>query len=352
MKYLLPVYIAFLLSPPLTGYGQNREKVKPLFGSDDILELKITMNVEEVIHDLDERLYHDATLYYSQPNGATQRLDIKVKVRGNTRANLRVCKFPPLKINLKKKSTKNTLFNGQNKFKLVTHCKDKPINEEYILREYYVYKIYQLISPSSLKVRLSKVVYDDTAGEYDDSPHYGFIIEDIDDLAKRNNMVEFTDSIRNQEVCQRTSLDRLMLFEYMIGNLDFSIPHRHNFKLIAPTKNSPQPIAVPYDFDYSGMVNTSYAKVPEGIDIPNVRTRMFRGLCRLSGEYEAVIAYFQSIKSAIYALYQDSPYLSKKSKQYSTDYLDSFYKIMDNPKQVNENIIRACRANHQHLYEY
>jgi hypothetical protein len=271
-------------------------------------------------------------------------------VRGNSRTNTTVCRFPPLKLNFKKKAVANTIFDGQNKLKLVTHCNTKAVNEQYILREYYVYKLQELITPYCFKVRLCKISYEDLAGKYDPTPRYGFLIEDIDDLAARNGMIEYNDSIRNQEVCNRVELDRLMFFQYLTGNLDWSIPNRHNFKIIA-NPDKPVPIAVPYDYDYTGIVNTSYAKVPEGINVPNVRTRVFRGLCRMEGGYNEVLSFYQELKPEIYALYQDSEFLSEKSKTQTIKFLDSFYKVLGNPKLFDANIVKACRAKHQHLFE-
>ena len=198
---------------------------------------------------------------------------------------------------------------------------------------------------------MCKITYDDKEGKFDPTPHYGFLIEDIDDLAKRNGMKEYNDSIPNQEVCNRVELDRLMLFQYMIGNLDWSIPYRHNFKLIA-NKDKALPIAIPYDFDFTGMVNTSYAQPPADIDVPTVRTRVFRGLCRMEEGYDATRDYFQEIKPEVYAIYQDSEYLSDKSMTYAIKYLDNFYKVLDNPKLFDQKIFRGCRAMHKHLYEY
>lgn len=348
-KYVLFVYLIVSLSKVLVA--QELKEAKPIFLTEDILELKISMNVGEVTKDLEVRDYHEANMTYTELDGSTKSLALRVKVRGKTRANPKVCKFPPLRLNFKKKQVVNTLFKGQNKLKLVTHCNTREINEEYILREYYTYKIYQLVTPNSFNVRLCRITYVDLAGEFEATPHYGFIIEDIDDLAKRNDMKEFKDSIRNQEVCGRLELDRLMMFEYLIGNLDWSIPNRHNFKLII-NKEKKVPIAVPYDFDYSGMVNTSYAKVPPAIDVPNVRTRVFRGLCRMTGSYDAVLNYYQELRPGLYALYEEAEHLSDKSKSYSIKYIDDFYKVLDNPKQFQQKVVKACRADHKHIYQY
>ena len=46
---------------------------------------------------------------------------IKMRLRGNSRR--RVCDFPPLRINFKVDDTAQSIFEGQDKLKLVTHCR-------------------------------------------------------------------------------------------------------------------------------------------------------------------------------------------------------------------------------------
>ena len=348
MKHYKILVLLILITSGLV-FGQDATKVNPLFSSDDILEIRLVMDVEKVIKDIEVRDEHEAKFTYKEADGSEKSFDIKVVVRGKTRTNIKVCKFPPLKLNFKKKQVKNSLFAGQNKLKLVTHCNTKDINEEYIIREYYVYKLHQLVTPFSFRVRLCKVIYEDTAGDFDPIAHYGILIEDIDDLAARNDMVEFERKIPNQEVCERLELDRTMLFQYLVGNLDFSVPKRHNFKLVADSVK-PQPVAVPYDFDYTGLVNTSYAKPPPDLEVASVRVRVFRGLCRQAGGYDDAINHFKMLKPEIYDLYKNSPYLSEKSIAQASKFIDGFYKVIDNPKSVNQKIVKACRANHKHMY--
>ena len=281
---------------------------QPLFDDDELLNLKIKLNVKETISDREIRDEHEAVLYYNDSDS----LSVKLSVRGNTRANPRLCYFPPLKVNFKKKEVKGTIFAGQNKLKLVTHCNDRKINEEYILREYMVYKLYQMLTPYSFKVRLCRISYIDTNEKLDPKEHYGFLIEDIDDVAGRNDMERYEGNLLNQDAFYREELDKLIMFQFMIGNLDWSVPKQHNFKLIYGDQLS-APVAVPYDFDFSGIVNTTYAKPPPEINVSSVRERDFRGFCRNPGTYEAVAREFIDLKPEFYKLYTSSEYLSEKS---------------------------------------
>jgi hypothetical protein len=338
--------LRFILLVLILSFASGKVKAQLLFESDDLLHLKIKMDVKTMIGDREVRDEHEAILYYNDGDS----LNIKLSVRGKTRANPKICSFPPIKVNFKKKQVKGTLFDGQNKLKLVTHCNDRTINEEYILREYMVYKLHQLTTPYSFKVRLCRITYIDTNGKFEDKEHYGFLIEDIDDLAARFDMEEFDRILLNQDAFYRSELDKLVLFQYMIGNLDWSVPRQHNFKLIYGNEIQ-APVAIPYDFDYCGMVYTNYAKPPPDINVSSVRMRNFRGFCRAPGTYEAVAREFIELKPAFYELYTSSEYLSEKSIDLSVKYLDSFFEILADEKEFNKKIVTACRFKHDHLFE-
>lgn len=328
----------------------NGQELKTLFQSDSVLSITIKLSLEEVLN-LNERIYHEAKLSYKKNDGSKSKHKIKVKIRGNNRAKVSTCQFPPLKINFKKNKLENSIFQGQNKIKLVTHCNKNKNSEQLILKEYLVYKMYQAISSYSFNVRLCEITYIDTSNDKVSSVHYGFFIEDIDDVASRNGMYEYEDSIANQEVCRRVDLDKFTVFQYMIGNLDWSIPNRHNVKLINDSENN-LPIAVPYDFDFAGFVGAPYAKPPEEFDVANVKTRFFMGLCRFQGGYDASLEYYKSQKQVILSVLQSSEYLSERNQKSALKYLDSFFDMLDKPRQVNQKIIKGCRANHKHLYRY
>jgi tellurite resistance protein len=59
-----------------------------------------------------------------------------------------------------------------------------------------------------------------------------FIESYVDDVAKRNDLKIFEQKIRNQESLNKTNLDNLVFFQYLIGNLDWSVPNRHNMKIV------------------------------------------------------------------------------------------------------------------------
>ncbi len=159
MKQLAKIILLFLILFSIEqSYGQE---TKILFQSDSILKLTIKLHLNELIHDLEIRDEYEAILSYTEVNNVESIHDIKLKVRGKSRSETDICKFPPLEINFKKNKTKNTLFEGQNKLKLVTHCNYGTEFRRYVVEEYLIYKMYQFVSPYSFRVRLCEITYVD-----------------------------------------------------------------------------------------------------------------------------------------------------------------------------------------------
>jgi len=346
MKILLKkTAILFLLITVNSAFSQ---KAKELFQSEELLKITLKFDIRKVTSDIKIRKEREADLSYLQADGSKITHKIKMNVRGNSRTNKDVCSFPPLKLNLKKKEVKNTLFNKQNKLKLVTHCNNSKRSEGNVKTEYLIYQLYQIINTTSIKARLCEVTYVDTRNNRKTFTKIGILLEDIDDVAKRNDVKVFENKIRNQESLEKTNLDKLIFFQYMIGNLDWSVPNRHNMKIIK-AKSKGLPIAVPYDFDYSGFVNASYSVPPVGFNISSTRTRVFRGICRVNN-YGPTIQFYQNKKSELYKKINEATFLDDKKRASLLKYMDDFYEVLDSPKLLTKKIIKACRAKHKHRY--
>ncbi len=321
-----------------------------LFQSDEVLQMTLAFDQKEVYNDLDERNWHEAKISWSAEDGSHSELDIRVQVRGKTRAKKAVCRIPPLFLSFKGAETEGTPFHKQKKVKLVTHCKNSKSYKDYVKKEYLTYKLYNQVSPYSFEVRLCEINYVDTQSPDDSSSHFGFLIESIKHLAKRNDMKEYEGLVRNQESLDKDNIDKLVLYQYMIGNLDWSVPKRHNIKVMIGDGGS-LPVAVPYDFDYSGLVDIPYAIPPAGIDIPDVTTRVFRGLCREQG-YAKQIQFYKALQPKIMDEVNGASYLDEKERSSILDYIIEFYADLNNPATVQTKIDQACRDKHKHRYEY
>jgi hypothetical protein len=200
--------------------------------------------------------------------------EIRIGIRGHTRRKL--CYIPPLRLNFH--NTTSPKLYSLNSLKLVGACKGGDYYRQLLLKEYLIYKMYNLLTEKSFRVRLLNITYEDNKGKKKTSAQYGFFVEGIDEMAKRNRCKEWENIKINNESPDREQMTMLAIFQYMIGNTDWSVRAYHNIKLIVSRKDSiAKPYAVPYDFDYSGMVNAYYAVPQPQLGIETVVQRVYRG---------------------------------------------------------------------------
>ncbi len=325
-----------LIVSSLQGFAQKdttKLHLGPLFKKDSMLQLTMVTNLKTLMKDRGEKpITHWAMLQYEGKKKPVS-LKIKIKVRGNFRKSPVNCVFPPILLDIPSKKDKNTIFERQNRLKLVTHCQ----NEEYIFQEYLVYKAYNLLTDYSFKARLAKVTYKDSSGKREPQTRYAFILEDERYLAKRNRVENFNlKNIRMQKI-DSVSMATVAVFEYLIGNTDWSVPFLHNIKLLGQKNGNL--LAVPYDFDHSGIVEAKYANPPEILELSSVRERLYRGITYTPAVFKLVFDKFRSIKPQLYALYQDNPNLNTGYIKRTIKYLDEFYETIDNPKSLQKIFI-------------
>ena len=332
--------LGFSTDAAATSLGQEPEET--LFDAEDLLELTMEADLKPVLKDTgDERPDRPARLWYLDQQGDTVSFDIGVKTRGYYRRIFLNCNVPPLRLNFKKKAVKNTVFAGQDKLKLVTHCRDKAkAYQQFTLQEYLIYKVYNLITENSFRVRLVRMTYVDTEGKRKLVTKYGFLIEDEDRLAERLGGRILKTGVIHQEVTHKEMATLLAVFQYMMGNTDWSVPGHHNIKFVFVDPKLP-PLSVPYDFDFAGLVNAPYAKPDHRLQINSVRERLYRGYCRTEEEFQAAFAPFNEQQEAIYALFRDFEYLDEKVKDRSLHYLDDFYETINKPRSVKREFLAA-----------
>lgn len=305
---------------------KGTKKPRPLFAADSVKTFTLTADWRPLLKDRTETApARPATLTFLDNQRQPVKLPLTLKVRGNFRRNRTNCTFPPLLIDFPKKATRKTLFAHQNKLKLVTHCQV----DEWVVREFMVYKLYNLITDLSFQAQLARVTYADSTGKRPDETHWAFLLEDDDDLAKRSRMtispikrttMVYTDSLQMATVA---------IFEYMIGNTDWSVPYLHNIRLI--DNGRPYTLPVPYDFDHAGIVDVSYARPPEQLGLKSVRERVYRGLVYPMPVFQRVFELFNRMRPQVYALYQNENRLDKSYVKRTLKYLDEFYAIISKP---------------------
>lgn len=217
--------------------------------------------------------------------------------------------------------------NTHNNLKLVVHCVDNEAGDEYVLREYLAYKLYQIISPKeSYRVQLLRVKYKDVKKKQQSFTHYGILLEDEDELAERLGSKVCEDCYNTPtEKFQPDNLNTNDLFEYMIGNTDWSTMLSRNVKLFQREQDG-KFLVVPYDFDFSGFVSAAYSSVDTAaMKIKNVRERVFLGYAKEANELKSTLEQFQAKEKELKEAVRKFKYITPESRVYLLDYLDSFF---------------------------
>jgi hypothetical protein len=230
------------------------------------------------------------------------------------------------------------------RLKLVWPCGNTDYDEQLILKEYLVYKIYNLLTEKSFRVRLIKISYHDIKEKIKPRNQFAFFIEDVDDMAKRNNCVEVQPPRPHTEATNRQQTTMVALFQYMIGNTDWAVPLYRNIKLIRSKKDSLSlPFAVPYDFDYCGLVNARYAIPTPELPITSVRERLYRGFPRRMEELQAILQIFRLQRLAIDSLIMNFEPLEMNHKKEMTKYLHEFFRATEKERDINDIFIKQAR---------
>jgi len=282
-----------------------------------------------------------ASLQITLKDGTRINDSITIETRGHFRKGY--CSLPPLKINFKYK--KNSYTSPLKDLKLVNRCRGVETGDQYLLKEYLIYKIYNLITDMSFRVRLLHLNFIDNHHKKKPLEEYAFLMENIKWVAKRNDCKERKDDKMDPRKTNRLQMATVAIFEYMIGNTDWAVASGHNTKLIVPKiDSSKSPYVVPYDFDYSGLVGTDYAIPDPKLNISSVYERLYRGFPKTIEEINTVVDKFKSRKDSIYNLINHFDLLSPRSKKEMTAYLDDFFSLLNQPEKVKSTFIYNART--------
>lgn len=335
-----PVRTQGVLIEPPSAEDSVASLNAPLFQSFAPLRLTLVTEISGLKRDRDQDApEHSGQLIVWADDGTADTLPLAVRTRGNYRLQRRTCEFPPLRLNLKKKATTGSVFDGQDKLKLTTHCRDKDQFEQYILQEYLIYRLYNLFTPKSKRVRLATVTYVDTE-RADSVTRYGFLIENDDQMAVRNGMVVLDMPGIHQETTDHNAITLLSLFQYFIGNTDWSVSALHNINIIADERQIP--FAVPFDFDWSGVIDAPYAGPDTSLRTRSVRDRVLISGCRTLEELAPHFARFNALRDSMYALIRTQVGLEPKTVKETIDYLDEFFRIINDPRRAQRELVRRC----------
>lgn len=340
----------FLFCPqPATAQdsaGDNEDN--PLFGSHDLLTVRIEAPLRTLTRKRPDEEYLDGKFSYALADGTEQSLDLKIRTRGKYRRQKKTCSLPPIRLNFRKGQVAGTEFAGQDKLKLVTHCKSGSSSyEQMVLKEYLAYRILQELTDKSFGARLMQITYVDTEGKEKTDTRYGFVIEDDDDIAARLGMELLEIPKTSYSAFEPRHTNLLNLFAYLIGNTDFSMIRGpanddccHNNVLYRDTAGMIWPI--PYDFDFSGLVNAPYAEPNPQFDIRSVRTRVYRGRCDNNDYVYENVPIIAEKESAIRSLVDSIPGLEPRYQKDAGNYLEQFFEIIKDSQRVEKTIINRC----------
>jgi hypothetical protein len=335
------IILLFALTTPLAA----SDSPDPLFQENETLEVTITAPLTTLIRKRPKEDYLPGLFSLTGAGGTSVDFDVEIRTRGHFRHN--TCDFPPLSLNFKKSQTNETLFDKQDKLKLVVHCDDPARYEQAVLREYLAYRLLNALTDLSFRVRLLRVTYVDNEGRRDEQVRYAFLIEHKNRLASRLDRKDLKIERTSIGAIQPDLLNLTSMFEFMIGNVDFSpvagAPNNeccHNYVLFG---NDVDPIiAIPYDFDQSGFVDAPYAVPSEQLRQRTVRQRIYRGRCVNNGYVGESVARFGDGRDAIYTLVAGQEGLDSRVRKSIVRFIDDFYKIIDDSRQVERKIIDKC----------
>lgn len=315
----------------------------PLFASDEVLELTLVADFEQLDDDrAEENPERPARLQLTGADGAVIELPLDVRTRGGFRLRPSTCDFPNLRLDFDARpQAANTVFAGQNDIKLVAHCRDSDEYEQNTLEEYLAYRLYNLLTEESLRVRLARMTYRDVNDRGDPVTRYGFLIEDVDMLAARLGGLHLEVSGADPRELDGPSSVRVELFEYMIGNTDFSIVNFHNAEVIRLPDGTYHP--VPYDFDFAGLVDAPYAMPSSILNTRSVRERVYRGFCRPAVDMDSLFESFLARRDAFARTIRAQPQLEPERAERAIRYLDEFFSTIESPRARRSLIERRCR---------
>ena len=311
------------------------------FQRESILKLTLKTNTKYLVTKKFKEEWQPIQVAFENKNGEATEWEGKVRTRGNIRKQ--VCFYPPLKLKFKKRwLVNNEMDSTFNDLKIVIGCKKGDFYGKLVLKEYLIYKLYEELTNISFRTQLAEIEFVDTNNKWKPFTTYAFIIENQDEMATRLNARCSKPKRLRSKYIYADQLDKFNLFQFMIGNTDWSAVTSHNVRLIK-CKDYPLPLPIAYDFDYSGLVNAPYAVHGKGIELDNITDRLFLGMCREEGVLEKQIPFFLEKKAAFLTIINDFPYLEKKDKAKMVDYLEEFYAILNHPKRFKREIVGWCR---------
>jgi len=313
-----------------------------IFEGDHPMKITLTLDIKRYQKEKYKGYYMPVHFTYEINDSVEVVKDMRMKARGNFRRSH--CNMAPFWLNIKESNIQNVQLQDVNRIKVVTNCNGSKAYDEYVLKEYLAYKIYNILTPVSFRVRLVEMRYVDTGRKNKVSEGWAFLIEPEELLADRVGATVIKRDNLSMSLMKPADMDLTAMFEYMIGNTDYSVRGRHNIKIMGmPGFGTEGYTPVPYDFDYSGIVNTYYAIPKDNLGIKDVTERYYLGPCSEEPVLSSAVEQINQHREDILQLVDDFEYLDQKKRKQVVNYLEEYFDLAENVDPVVYEAERTCR---------
>lgn len=327
-----------------TSIAQEAAKADPLFSRQEPLALALHASIKALKGDTNDSTYLNSMLYFGQGEGVSDSLGIRVRARGHARRE--VCFYPPIALRFSENESRGTPFEGQKEVKLVLPCQVGGEYEDYVIKELLAYKLFEQVSPYFYSTRLVQLEFYEVRGNRERRHElWAFLLEDHGAVARRLNGRRVRRNVP-PEMQDALAGVRDNLFQFMIGNTDFSMRMQHNQRLYYLDETF---VTLPYDFDMSGLVNAPYATVNniQNLDanIEQVTERLYKGYARDTILMQQVRGEFLAARPGMEKCLSDLQPYFKDHRQYAEarEYLASFFHILENDRLFERRILEHMR---------
>jgi hypothetical protein len=157
-------------------------------------------------------------------------------------------------------------------------------------------------------------------------------MEDEEEAAARlgGTLVEQYGLATEQLDVQQAAL--VTLFQYMIGNADWDFEMQRNIRFVQ-LPGSGKILPLPYDFDFSGLVNAPYASPASGSGLDNVRDRILMAKNLPADAMYKARKILIDQKADFYRLC-GSGFLSKNTSNQMIRYLNRFFNEIEKEEEL------------------
>ena len=346
-RHFLTIATLSLFLPMLAVGAEYGVGADPLFASHDILDITIEAPFKMLMKERPDEEELPGKLIVTANDGSLRELDVAIRTRGKYRRRPDVCQFAPLRLNLKKSQIDDTVFDKQDKLKLVTHCRNRSTRyQQTVVTEYLAYRVLNLMTDISFRARLLRVTYKYTDADTE-TVSYAMLLENKDRLAKRIDTPLLV--VKSASISQLNPdyLSIASLFQYLIANTDFS-PIRsiegedccHNHVLFG--NDGGAYYSVPYDFDHAGLVNAPHAVTNPRFRLSSPRQRLYRGRCANNAQLSDTLDLFRDRRDAITALITALPGLDQRTRKYALKFVGRFYETLNDERRYERDIVKKC----------